>query len=377
MKRGEPVDRRIPWVRVIHDLDEAFAIRNAPSRIAEVTRVGRRIGDELRAGPKVVSVRTLPNTKTIYPTRFAFNGAIKSRGLGFIEMYNRALFVQLETEEGLKNVLYNPTDGIAAIGTPFYTKTLAKIPDFIVKALSPAADQVCIELRKLGVEPEDIDLIAFDHFHTQDLRPLLGTSTIPARFPNALLLAPEREWDDWGDHPLQRTWFVKDGNRDLPMDRVVHYEADLQLGDGAVLLRTRGHSLGNQTIFVHTDEGVFGCCENGTSADSWNPKASRMKELRKFAEFYDVDVILNANTPEAAGDQYVSMMLERSVVSPAPGNPQFFNMFPSSEVFFSPIEPTVRPTVMFHEKKGGTVVTRREVRSPARPKNGAVTQANV
>src|SRR4029079_6099592 len=115
-----------------------------------------------------------------------------------------------------------------------------------------------------------IDLIAFDHFHTQDLRATLGTISqdplrppLPARFPNAKLLAPRHEWEDWDElHPMQRAWFIADGKKDADTSRVVLTDADLRLGDGCLLLRTPGHTSGNQTLFVHAADGVFGCSEN-------------------------------------------------------------------------------------------------------------------
>ena len=86
-----------------------------------------------------------------------------------------------------------------------------------------------------------------------------------ARFPNAVLLAPRREWEDWDELPqCQRAWFVPDGKAGVPMSRVILTDNDLVLGTGAVLLRTPGHTSGNQTLFAHAERGVFGSSENGT-----------------------------------------------------------------------------------------------------------------
>ena len=195
--------------------------------------------------------------------------------------------------------------------------------------------------------PSDIDVIAFDHFHTQDLRPLLGTRRgMAARFPNAYLLAPRREWDDWDDvHPFQAAWFIADGKKDVPPERVVLTDDDLALGDGCLLLRTPGHTSGNQTLFVHAEQGVFGCSENGTSADNWSPAASRIAGLRGFAGHQMLDVVLNANTPELGIEQYTSMMLEQSLVDRVAEAPSFVQMFPSSEVTSSFLAPGIRPSL--------------------------------
>jgi glyoxylase-like metal-dependent hydrolase (beta-lactamase superfamily II) len=367
MKLGDPFDDRIPWIRRVHDLDDARASISPGARVEAIRGAGRALGDELRAGARVHAVKTLPITPLVYPTRFAFNGVVPLPW-PYVVMTHRCLLVQLETEEGIKNLLFNPTDPEASqAGTPFFRNLLESM-----SSLGPLTESVIKrgnvalvdQLAELGLGPSDIDVIAFDHFHTQDLRPILGTGAGDrGRFPNALLLAPRSEWEQWGSlHPMQRAWFVADGNQGVPSDRVVLTDHDAALAQGALLLRTPGHTVGNQTIFVHADEGVFGCCENGCSADSWSPRASSIPGLRSYAETYDVEVVLNSNTPEFGGAQYESMILERSVVDAVPDRPDMVQMFPSSEVTPSAIAPALKPTMVFAARDGGRV-TRPSARS--------------
>src|SRR5690606_16995494 len=170
---------------------------------------------------------------------------------------------------------------------------------------------------------------------------------------------PRREWVDWDDlHPLQSAWFIRDGKRGVPDERVVLTDGDVWLGPGAMLLSTPGHTSGNQTLFVHGEGGVFGCSENGCSADSWSPYESRIPGLRAHARTYGYEVILNANTPERAADQYTSMMLERSLVDRVHGAPEFVQMFPSSEVVPWALCPGVSPSMAFGAMDHGTLKTR-------------------
>jgi hypothetical protein len=277
-------------------------------------------------------------------------------------MRHRCLLVQVEAEGELFNVLFNPTDRETSRQTPFFKQIIDRFgwaEDFFGKPFGTVEDG----LRELGVAPEDIDVIAFDHFHTQDLRPSLGTTRgdgvsgpVKARFPNAKLLAPKAEWEDWDRlHPMQRAWFIEDGKKDVVMDRVVLTDGDLHLGAGCLLMRTPGHTSGNQTLFVHADDGVFGCSENGTSADNWSPYESRLPGLRSFVRSYDVEVVLNSNTPEMGAEQYVSMVLERSIVDRVPDAPAFVQMFPSSEVTPSPVAPGVRPSMLFEHRTSGAL----------------------
>jgi hypothetical protein len=359
---GDPIDKRIPWVRRIDALEEARAVGSAGPRLTALRRAGERLGAALRNGPRVVSVRTLPLRTVLYPMKHAFNGAVPLP-FPFILFYHRCLLVQVLSDGRIRNVLWNPTDTEASKQTPFFKNLIDKFGERAANLLSTEAGTVESQLAKLGLSPGEIDLIAFDHFHTQDLRPALGTvapdaegNRLPARFPNAYLLAPKREWHDWDDlHPLQRTWFVADGKRGVPADRVVLFDADVALGDGCLVLRTHGHTTGNHTIFCHTDGGVFGCSENGTSADNWSPHESRIPGLRRYVKHYGLEVVLNSNTPELGAEQYTSMILERTVVDRVPDRPAFVQMFPSSEVVPSAIAPGVRPSMVFHHRTSGTV----------------------
>ena len=364
MQLGEPVDPRVPWVRALSDLDDARRLTTASARLVAYRRLGRQLGDELRDGPRVQAVRTIPLSTLVYPTTFAFNRAVPLP-LPYVQLNHRCVLVQVRTDDGIKNVLFNPTDYVASEATPFFADMLAKMPNPELgrKLLAKQSGQVDEQLGRFGLSAADIDLIAFDHFHTQDLRPLLGSdvpnpdgSHIQARFPNALLLAPKAEWDDWDRlHPLQRAWFVEDGKRGVPADKVVLTDADVMLGEGCLILRTPGHTTGNQTLFAYGERGVFGVSENGCSADNWTPYESRIPGLRSFARRYDVEVVLNSNTPELAAEQYNSMVLERSVVDRCPDDPAFVQMFPSSEVTPSVLAPGIRPSKRYEERDSGTL----------------------
>jgi hypothetical protein len=369
VKLGDPIHPELPWVRRIDHLDEARSARSSGKRLEDVRRAAELLGDDLREGPEVVAVRTIPVSDLVYPTKYAFQHALRLP-FPFVTMRHRCLLVQVRAEGELKNILFNPTDRQSSRETPFFQGILRKV-GWAEKYVGQSFGTVEDGLRELGIAPGDIDLIAFDHFHTQDLRPTLGTvrgdglrDALPARFPNARLLAPRVEWEDWDRlHPMQGAWFIADGKKGVREERVVLTDADLSLGDGCLLLRTPGHTSGNQTLFVHAEEGVFGCSENGTSADNWSPYESRLPGLRAHARAYDVEVVLNSNTPELGAEQYISMVLERSVVDRVPDAPAFVQMFPSSEVTPSPIAPGLRPSVVFGHRTSGTLDQKR---APAR-----------
>jgi hypothetical protein len=285
-------------------------------------------------------------------------------------MTHRALLVQFLRNGELKTLLFNPTDVVAARETPYFARLRATMPELAERIVARVGEPIETHLRLHGLSPSDIDYIAYDHFHTQDLRPVLGTTDgrFVARFPNARLLAPSAEWEVWEDpHPMQRAWFVAEGRTGVNTDRVVVTRADLQLGDGVLLLRTPGHSLGNQTLFIATDSGVWGSSENGTCVDNYSPHESAVPGLAVAARMLDVDVLLNSNTPEFGARQYTSMLLEKSLVDRVKHAPGFVQMFASSEVTPHPIAPGLRPTLVHRSLTSGRVV-----RPAARPVAAAV-----
>ncbi|MEZ4288711.1 MAG: hypothetical protein R3A47_11365 [Polyangiales bacterium] len=353
------IDERVPWIRAINAFDEARATLSTGVRLDKARVAAKKVGDELRNGPRAACVRTLPLTTLFYPTTFAFNRA-SMLPWPFVLMTHRSLLVQVFVEGEVKNILFNPSDVKASRATPFFADLIDRLGERTVSALIKDYGTVPEQLATHGIRPEDIDVVAYDHFHTQDLRPILGTDTQKATFPNAFLLAPKQEWLDWDHlHPLQRAWFIEDGKRGVPESKVILTDHDLKLGDGCLLLRTPGHTSGNQTVFVNGDRGVFGCSENGCSADNWSPRQSRIPGLKRFAEHYDFEVILNSNTPELGAEQYVSMIIEKTVADRVPEAPEFFQMFPSSEVTPTAFAPGIRPSMLFGERDSGVVQSRR------------------
>jgi hypothetical protein len=285
----------------VTSLDDAWATQGSGPRLRAVRAAAERLRERMASGPRVVAVRTLPLATLLYPTRYAFWGAAVSPA-PFVVMTHRCLLVQFLQRGELKLLLFNPSDVIAARQTPYFRRIARQFGDYLsYEVFTRRFDPVEDQLASLGLSAADVDYIAFDHFHTQDLRPLLGPA---GRYPRATLLAPEAEWRSWDDlHPLQQAWFQVDGRSGVDPARVALTRGDLELGDGIWILRTPGHTVGNQTLFINTDSGVWGSSENGTSADSYSPHDSRIAGLRAACALTGVDVILNANTPEWMADQ--------------------------------------------------------------------------
>jgi glyoxylase-like metal-dependent hydrolase (beta-lactamase superfamily II) len=343
------------------DIDAAWNESGHGAKLRAVKKAGERLRERFAAGPRCVSVRTIPLSTVAYPTRYAF-WAAAILPIPFVTMFHRCLLVQFLDEGELKTLLFNPTDIEGARAVPFYARLVDDMGERIAELMAKRAEPLETQLARLGITPDDIDYVAFDHFHLQDLRSLLGTTdgVRAPRFPNAKLLAPKNEWAEWDElHPMQQAWFIRDGRAGVNMNNVVLTDGDLLLGDGVLLLRTPGHTSGNQTLFVNTDGGVWGCSENGTCADNWSPLASKISGLAFMCKKQDLDIVLNANTPEGGAIQYTSMVLERTLVDRVKRAPAFVQMFPSSEVTPSLLAPGLTPTLVHR------AVTHGEIARPA------------
>jgi hypothetical protein len=354
----------------IADLDQAWKEPLHGPQLRAVRRAAERLRERFTGGPRCVAVRTLPLTTLAYPTRYAFwTAAIAYAPL--LTLTHRCVLVQFFQKGELKNLLFNPTDLEGARTAPFFARTVGQLGNRLGDMFAKRYEPLDAQLARLGLTSEDIDFVAFDNFHAQDLRRLLGTADgkRAPRFPNAKLIAPKKEWEDWDDlHPIQRAWFVRDGKLNVRTDKIILTDADLALGDGVLVLRTPGHTSGNQTLFVNTESGVWGISGNGTCADSWSPLESRIRGLAHLCKKQDLDIILNANTPELGALQYTSMVLERTLADRVHRAPAFVQMFPSSEVTPSLLAPGLTPTLQHRAVTHGELArpTRKELREQPR-----------
>jgi hypothetical protein len=341
----------------LHELDEAWRAPSAGERLDRVRRAAPHLRARLLESGRVVGARTFALAQLPYPTTFAFSGAASSP-IPYIVMTNRMNVIQLATDGGLKTLLFNPTDVPRSAETPFFADMRARLGKSLSARLMarlrrPSPTE---HLASIGLRPEDVDYIAFDHLHTQDVRGLLGTApgksggkdagaAIPAAFPRAKLLVWRPEIDILRDlHPLQRPWYIADGARHVPPDRIVVCDGDVLLGKGVALVRTPGHTVGNWSLVVSTDTGVWAVSENGIACDSYAPLASRIPGLRRYARREGVEVVLNSNTLEGRNEQYTSMVLEKALVDRSRDDPDFYQHLASSELTATPLTPGLSPT---------------------------------
>lgn len=367
----------------LDEMDRAWREDSPGRRLDAVRRAGRALRQRILGSGRVVSVRTFPVAVFPYPSEYGLSGAARSPA-PYVMMRNATQLVQVEEGGRLINVLVNPTDAPRSLECPFFAKQIERYGSFLTqKVLSRRFPAAVESLASVGIAPEEIDFLTFDHLHTQDVRGLLGTAEpepgkaepTAAAFPNAVLLVQRTELRTLEQlHPLQARWYVRDGVRGVPRARIAVLDGDYLVGGGFAIVRTPGHTEGNHSLVIHTDTGLWTVSENGVAVECYAPLSSELGGVRKYARDTETEFILNSNTRENSLDQYVSMALEKTLADPSRARPEFPQCFPSSEMVKSRLAPGLKPTFSHGKIEYGEVRSRVRQR-PDRGDRGASSAA--
>lgn len=353
-------------LRPLPSLAEARAERIPGLRLQQLRRATMEAREAFVAGGPVAALATCDLITFPYPAQFAFSGAALSPA-PYVMMTNRMQVVQFMEGGERRTMLFNPSDYERGQAAPFFRSLRERYGNFVSdKVMSTRHGTVQSHLSALGLTPEDVDYIAFDHLHVQDVRGWLGGDGASAYFPRAKLLVQRAEWEGAKNlHPMQAVWYVPNGTAGVPEDRVVLLDGDVWLGPGVALLSTPGHTLGNMSLAVGTDREVFVVSENGVATESYTPLQSGIPGVRNFAEHMGLEVVLNGNTREHSLDQYSSMVVEKLFAGPSLVDGAYVNFHPSSLLTTSILAPGLSPTVVLPAPTFG------DVRPSARIRNAA------
>ena len=252
-------------------------------------------------------------------------------------------------EGATKTLLLSPSDLRRNAETPFFknlSRSMGPLASLAERVIAPIAATVEERLAEVGIAPELVDYISYDHLHTQDLRRWLGSGgSDKGYFPNAKLFVMKKEWQ--GAHgllPTQAYWYCPNGLDGIDPSRVIQLEGDVLLGGSLALIGTPGHTEGNHSFVARTPEGVMVTSENGVAAECYAPLHSRIPGVADYAKRTGSEIVLNGNTLEDSVDQYISMVAEKTIAGPSKRNPDFPNIVCSSELSAYWAFPGIRPT---------------------------------
>jgi hypothetical protein len=312
------------------------------TRLEEVRKRARAFREQMLSGKKALFYKTCELVRVPYPTRYAFANVYTQRPVStpVVHITNRLFVIQFESPGGMKTMLFSPSDVLANAETRYFkrlgadkiTKLPGPLKSVVQKVAAPQGPTVTEWLERIGIRPEDVDYLSYDHLHTQDLRNWLGGDGGTPVFPNAKLLVMRAEWESVsGLLPPQSDWYCPNAIRGIDPKRVILLDDDVMLGDGVALVRTPGHTMGNHSLVAHTDEGLLVTSENGVCLDNYAPQASSIHAVRSYAKKLRLEVVLNGNTQESSVEQYISMVMEKEIAGPSIRSPELPNMVPSSE----------------------------------------------
>lgn len=323
-------------MKPITDFDGARLASHPQDRLKEVRYRAERFREHFMGEPQVLFYKSINLVRVPYPTWYAYSGVYTQAAYKFpyLHILNRLFIVQYRDLAGaIKTLLFSPSDIEGNRETPFFKRLTDKVPNIraLQDVMAPVFHDVESALRSVGIRPEQVDYISYDHLHTQDIRRWLGTASRPGFFPKARLLVHKQEWSSTQALlPCQADWYCPQGIADVPANKVITFDGSLQLGRGIALLHSPGHTEGNHSLVARVTDGIRVTSENGVGADAYAPQNSRVNAIRRYAKATGVDVILNGNTLEGSNDQYISMVMEKTVAGPSV-NPDYPNCASSSE----------------------------------------------
>ncbi len=367
--------RNEPAIQPIQNFKGARDSSIPRNRLEDVRNRARKFREEMLSGGQVLFYKTCELVRVPYPVRYAFTNVYTQSMLQtpVLHIVNRLFVIQFKTGAGVKTLLFSPSDVMANAETRFFKRLgggdLARMEGKIgeksaagflksaaQKLVAPTSLTVDQWLEKIGIRPEQVDYISYDHLHTQDLRNWLGTDGGRGLFPNAKLLIMRQEWESaQGLVPPQQDWYCPKGTAGLDPGRIVLLESDVKLGEGVAFIQTPGHTMGNHSLVVHTPEGLMVSSENGVGVDAYAPDKSQISAVRKYAKSTQMEVVLNGNTQESGLDQYISMVTEKEIAGPSRRNPDFPNMVCSSEFTAYWLFPGLKPSFNFGDLEFGKI----------------------
>lgn len=307
-----------------------------------------------------------------YPVKSAFGNATSLIN-PFLYVTNRLMVVQFSTHAGTKTLLFSPSDLTANAKTPYFqrlSRLMGKFKNALQPLLTPVHNTVEQALDSIGLKPENIDFICYDHLHTQDLRKWLGCYEQEAYFPNAKLLVMHQEWEAVKDLlPVQNHWYCPDGVEGIDPNKIIPLHSSIMLGDSLALIQTPGHTQGSQSLVINSDQGIMVCSQNGISVDNYSPQHSTIYGIADYVDENNMAVIPNGEQPELRLDQYISMVLEKTIADPHPLDKRFSYIMPSSELSARWQPFALAPTISFGEIQFGELIQDIQQKTPYRQEN--------
>jgi hypothetical protein len=344
-------------IRPISHFSNSRESLSPQERLKQVQHQARTFVDDLKmVNQQVQYLQTFDLVSTPYAVKYAFGDATSLIN-PYLYVTHRFMVIQFATHAGNKTLLFSPFDSTIKT-VPLKQLTLKHLRSSAKKILkpwiTPRHNSVETALKSCGIAPEQIDFICYSNLQGQDLRKWLGSHEKEAYFPNAKLLVMYQEWEAVKDLlPPQVSNYQLDGIDGIESNKIIPLHSSVMLGDSLALIQTPGKTQGSQSLVANTDRGISVFSHNGIAVDNYSPQYSTIYGLADYSKDTHMAVIPNGHAPELSLDQYISMILEKTIADKHTTDKRFHNVIPMAELSARWQPFALSPTLSFGEVKIG------------------------
>lgn len=286
-------------------------------RLSALRDHATRLHQQLLQQPPVSCFKSADLYRDLYPISQAYSGVYSGLSLTvpYVHLLKRLWIIQFTDFSGaLKTLLFSPSDNHDPLQTALFQRFNARLPRYLRRlskaAIAPSYQSVESALGELGVRPEQIDYISYNHLQGQHIAHWL------ALFPQAKLLVHEQELSQCSEQ--------------LAPEKLQVFTDSIYLGEGLALVHSPGVSDGHHVLVARVADGVCVITGNGVGADAYAPEHSRIKAVRRYAEQHELEVIVNRRQHMAVDTHYAAMVMEKTLAGSS-HHPDFPNCAYSGE----------------------------------------------
>ncbi len=353
-------------IRPISHFSNSRESLSPQERLKQVQHQARTFVEDLKmVNQQVQYLQVFDLVSVPYAVKSAFGKATTLLN-PYLYVTHRFIVMQFATHAGNKTLLFSPSNSKnesknkTTLAKPNTFKGLrlknlrASAKEILKPWLTPRHNSVEDALKSVGIIPEQIDFICYSNLQHQDLRKWLGSHEHKAYFPNAKLLVMHQEWEAIKDLlPLQSQNYHPDGVDGIESNKIIPLHSSIMLGDSVALVQTPGKTQGNQSLVANTDSGISVFSHNGIAVDNYSPEYSTIYGLADYSIETNMAVIPNGRAPELSLDQYISMMLEKTIADKNHLDERFNNVIPVAELSARWQPFALSPTFSFGEMRQG------------------------
>lgn len=286
-------------------------------RLSALKDQATSLHQQLLQQPSVSCFKSADLYRDLYPISQAYSGVYSGLSLTvpYVHLLKRLWIIQFIDFSGeLKTLLFSPSDNHTPSQTALFQRFNASLPRYLRRlskaAIAPSYQSVESALGELGVRPEQIDYISYNHLQGQHVEHWL------ALFPQAKLLVHEQE--------------LNQCSAQLQPDRLQTFTDSIYLSESLALVHSPGVSDGHHVLVARVADGVCIITGNGVGADAYAPQHSRVKAIRRYAERHKREVIVKGPHSAAEDTHYAAMVMEKALAGPS-HHPDFPNCAYSGE----------------------------------------------